>query len=185
MKYLLEGQQTDRIKFRLLQRSDFDTWLSFFEHPDAATYLGMQDIGSPKEQCEAWFNKVEGRYKNNTGGLNVLVEKSSGRFVGQCGLLVQEVDGKDELEIGYSLLPEFWNKGYATEAARLCRDYAFEHNFRDSLISIIHVDNIRSEKVALKNDMRLTKQTTYRGLPVNIYRITQEEWEKMTLPGSK
>ncbi|MFB6317703.1 GNAT family N-acetyltransferase [Saccharicrinis sp. FJH54] len=179
MKYLLEGQQTDRIKFRLLQRSDFNVWLTFFEHPDAAAYLGMSNIGSPREQCEAWFQKVEGRYKNNTGGLNVLVEKSSDRFVGQCGLLVQEVDGKEELEIGYSLLPEFWGKGYATEAARLCRDYAFEHNFRDSLISIIHVDNIRSEKVALRNGMSISKQTTYHGLPVNIYRITREEWDKL------
>ncbi|MFC0875864.1 GNAT family N-acetyltransferase [Saccharicrinis sp. FJH2] len=178
MKYLLSNQQTKRLSFRLLQHSDFNVWLTFFEHPDAAAYLGMQDIGSPMEQCEAWFNKVEGRYKNNTGGLNVLVEKSSGRFVGQCGLLVQEVDGKEELEIGYSLLPEFWGKGYASEAARFCRDYAFEHNFRDSLISIIHVDNIRSEKVALKNGMTISKQTTYHGLPVNIFRITKKEWEK-------
>lgn len=177
MKYLLNNEQTQRLQFRLLQGSDFDDWLTFFEHPDASAYLGMHDIGSPREQCKTWFNKVMERYNNDSGGLNVLVEKSSGRFLGQCGLLVQEVDGKEELEIGYSLLPEFWGLGYATEAAQKCRDYAFEHHFRDSIISIIHLDNIRSEKVAIKNGMTLSKQTIFRGLPVNIFRITREEWK--------
>ncbi|MBS1577911.1 MAG: GNAT family N-acetyltransferase, partial [Bacteroidetes bacterium] len=65
--------------------------------------------------------------------MNALIEKESGRLIGHCGLLVQTVDNITELEIAYSLLPEFWNKGYATEAASKCRDYAFENDFSDSL----------------------------------------------------
>jgi len=38
------------------------------------------------------------RYKNDLGGLNVPIDKSSERFIGQCGLLVQKIDGKEELE---------------------------------------------------------------------------------------
>jgi RimJ/RimL family protein N-acetyltransferase len=88
-----------------------------------------------------------------------------------CGLLVQEVDGINELEIGYSLHPAFWRKGYATEAAQKCRDFAFENNFAESLISIVHVENQQSAKVALRNGMKPEKTTIYKEIPVNIFRI--------------
>jgi RimJ/RimL family protein N-acetyltransferase len=90
-----------------------------------------------------------------------------------CGLLVQEVDGIKELEIGYSLHPAFLGKGYATEAAMKMRDFAFENNFADSLISIVHVDNLKSANVALRNGMTLEKTTNFKEIPVNIFRIFQ------------
>ena len=126
-----------------------------------------------------WFNKVFDRYKNDTGGHNVLIERQTGKPVGMCGLLVQEVDGVSELEIGYSLHPDFWGKGYATEAAQKCRDFAFENNYADSLISIVHVDNNSSAKVAQRNGMKLDKTTVYKGIPVNIFRIRKPESLKL------
>ena len=176
MKYLLTGQESTRLRFRLLEKEDFDTWLDLFKNPDVAGFIGFADIPTAEEQCKKWFAAVETRYNNDTGGLNVLIDKSTNEFIGQCGLLVQEVDNKQELEIGYSILPKFWNMGYATEAAQKCRDYAFEHSFTESIISIVHIDNIKSEKVALKNGMVKSKQTIFRGMPVNIFRINKEEW---------
>ncbi|MGD2035708.1 MAG: GNAT family N-acetyltransferase [Bacteroidales bacterium] len=178
MKYLLKGQESARLAFRSLVRDDFNTWMPFFEDRTAVGFLGLADIGNQTEQCEKWFEITENRYKNDLGGLNVLIDKVSDKFVGQCGLLIQEVDGIQELEIGYSILPEHRNKGYATEAAQKCRDYAFENNFTDSLISIVHVDNIRSEKVAKKNGMTFIKKTIFREIPVNIFRITRTDWLK-------
>ena len=91
-------------------------------------------------------------------------------FIGQCGLLVQTVDGIKELEIGYSILPQFWKQGYATEAAKKCSIFAKENDFVQSLISIIHIDNLPSQKVALKNGMHLDKTTVYDNNPVHIFR---------------
>jgi ribosomal-protein-alanine N-acetyltransferase len=176
MKYLLTGQETDRLRFRLLTRDDYDTWIELFKDNSVVVFLGMADLSSSQEQCDKWFTLCEDRYKNDLGGMNVLIDKSTDKLVGQCGLLVQDVDGTNELEIGYSILPKYWNKGYATEAAKKCRDFAFTNSFTDSLISIIHVDNIKSEKVALKNGMTKTKQTVFKGMPVNIYRIYKKDW---------
>ena len=89
------------------------------------------------------------------GGMNVLVNKQTNAFIGQCGLLVQTVDGIKELEIGYSILPKYWRQGYASEAAQKCKAFAIEHNFTESLISIINVNNIPSQKVAINNGMHL------------------------------
>ena len=179
MKYLLNGQKTDRLIFRLLIPEDFDSWLNFFENKEAVKYFGMEKFGTPRQQCEYWFKTVQHRYDNDLGGLNVLINKETGQFIGQCGLLIQKVDGQMELEIGYSIMPKFWKQGYATEAAQKCRDYAFEKNYAESIISIIHIDNIGSQKVAENNGMVESKKTEFREMPVKIYRIKKADWEKL------
>jgi RimJ/RimL family protein N-acetyltransferase len=121
--------------------------------------------------CQKWYEKQRWRYENNKGGMNALIEKVTGKLVGHAGLLVQTVDGIEELEIGYSLLPEFWNKGFAIEAATYCKQYAFAECFSDSVISIISLRNLPSQKVATKNDMVIDKQTNYNGNEVYIYRV--------------
>jgi len=179
MKYLLDGQETTRLQFRLLDQTDFDHWLPFFEHPGVAEFVGMQEIPTPLERCERWFQNAAKRYQGDLGGLNALIDKATNELVGQSGLLVQIVDGRPELEVAYSILPRFWGKGYATEAAIQCRDFAFENDFADTLISIIHVENIGSEKVALKNGMKKLKRTVFKDMPVNVYHVHQADWKKM------
>jgi [ribosomal protein S5]-alanine N-acetyltransferase len=171
MRYLLTDEESERLRFRLLQHDDFETWLPLFSTPEAENFLGLASIPTPQERCRKWFDMVFNRYENDLGGMNVLIDKKSGAFIGQCGLLVQEVDSIKELEIGYSILSEYWGKGYATEAARKCREFAFANRHSNSLISIIHRENIRSERVALKNGMHLEKQTIFKDMPVNVFRV--------------
>jgi RimJ/RimL family protein N-acetyltransferase len=85
--------------------------------------------------------------------------------------LVQQVDGIQELEVGYSILPDYRKMGYATEAAGACKLFAFNNQLTPSLISIIHTGNLPSRRVALNNGMHKEKVTIYRGNPVNIYRV--------------
>lgn len=179
MKYLLNGEETGRLIFRLLEPNDFLTWLDLFKDQQTAEFLTMGSILTPEERCKIWFERVFDRYDNGLGGMNVLIDKTTNEFVGQCGLLVQVVDNISELEIGYSILPPFRNKGYATEAARRCRDFAFDNKFSDSLVSLIHVENVRSEKVAKNNGMILDKKTIFRDTPIKIYRITYEGYKSL------
>lgn len=48
---------------------------------------------------------------------------STRAMIGDCGITLQEVDGTQLLEIGYHLRRDLWGQGFATEAARACRDY--------------------------------------------------------------
>lgn len=179
-KYLLEGQQSERLYFRKLEESDFENWLAFCSDPSSLEYMLIAKSvpEDPAIRCRMWFDKIFNRYENNLGGLNVLIDKNTNEFIGQCGLLIQTVDEIEEMEIGYSIMPRHRKKGYALEAAKKCKDFAFENNLRESLISTIHIDNANSAKVAIANGMKLDKKTIYSDNPVDIFRIFRNEWMK-------
>lgn len=151
---------------------DFATCLSFFKNPASNRYW-KSAITDPVLLCREWFDKQQWRYIHEKGGANILVHKKTQQMIGWCGLLVQIVDGSEELEVGYSIMPEHWGNGYATEAAKICIDYAFAHNLSDSVISIIQINNRESIRVAEKNGMKITKETVYHDNAVYVYRISK------------
>ena len=106
------------------------------------------------EEVQEWLDKQLRRYQNDGFGLWGMIEKDSGELIGQCGLTYQEFNGQQVPEIGYLLRAEYWHKGYATEAAIACKEYAFNILNFDKVYSIIRDTNIPSQKVALRNDMR-------------------------------
>lgn len=170
MKYLLAGEESNRLLFRALVASDYLAWLPFHEEPLSSQFWeGLPS--DPETPCQQQFDSIFERYNYNMGGMNALICKETNRLVGLCGLLVQIVDGIKELEIGYSILPEHWGIGYATEAAKKCKEVAFYNMWASHLIAIIHVDNLPSKKVAVKTGMHLNRTTTYKNNPVDIYRI--------------
>ena len=82
--------------------------------------------------------------------------------------------------MGYSLLPAYWGKGFAIEAARKARDTAFMKHYASTIISIIHIENEPSKKVARNNGMQLSGSTLFRGkYPVDIFRIDLKDWEQL------
>jgi len=171
MSYLLTNQETECLSFRLLMKEDALTWLPFFEDKVILTYFGIDPNLPQKELCDNWFKKVFHRYENNLGALNAIILKETGELIGQSGLLIQTVDGVERLEVGYSLSPKYIGKGYGTEAATKCKDYAFENDLASELISIIHIDNLASENVAKKNGMSLESIIDYEGIPAKVYSI--------------
>ena len=85
------------------------------------------------------------------------------------GILLREINGKDEYEIAYSLKPKFWNNGYATEMAKQMKLFGQQNNIAPSFISIIDKNNIASINVAKKNNMTIISDTEFSGMNVYIY----------------
>lgn len=169
-----DGLISDRLTTRFLTREDIPAWSVFFEDPDSVAYL--PDYGLPNATARAtqWIERQLMRYENQLYGLHALIEKSTGDFIGQCGLITQEVDGQTEIEVGYHIFKRFRGKGYAPEAAKLFIQYAFDHDQTDRVVSIIDVRNTNSQRVAEKNGLTRERTTNWNGLEVFIYRIAKQ-----------
>jgi len=153
---------------RPLQMSDVDDLLGIFSDPEAMRYYpGTKN----RTEAEEWVRWNLRSYREHGFGLWAAILKDSDEFAGQCGLVTQEVEGKDEVEIGYLFLRRFWGRNLATEAARACRDHGFDHLGRDRLVSLIDPGNLASRRVAEKVGMTLEKQTHKWGKNICVYAI--------------
>ena len=98
--------------------------------------------------------------------------KETDEMIGQCGLTMQPWKDKEVLEIGYLFQRRYWHKGYATEAAKACKKYAFKILNADEVCSIIRDTNTPSQNVAVRNGMTVADSWTkhYRGVDMPHYR---------------
>lgn len=170
-----DGLQTERLYTRFLVPDDYKAWTKFFEDKEAIEFFPSTGFVSNEERSKHWIERQLSRYRDNRFGLQALFNKETKEFIGQCGLLLQEVDGQKELEVGYHIFKKYWRQGYATEAAIRFRDYGFENNLSNSIISIINTKNVKSQRVATKNGMILEKQVKWLDMDVFIYRIRKSD----------
>ena len=172
---ILENCLTERLRFRPLTLADKPHLLAFFHDAQSSEFIPLDD--NLEAFADAWLARQLRRYENGSGGLHAVELRKTGEFIGQCGLVRQFVDGIPKWEVGYHFLRPHWRQGYATEAAIACRDFCFENEMAETLISIIHADNLRSLAVAARNGMTFWKNTEFKGELAQVYRIRREEWD--------
>ena len=168
MNTLLESA---RLLLRPLTLEDVDNLQGIFSDPEAMRYYPAT---KGRQEAIDWIEWNLKSYKDHGFGLWAAIRKDTGHFAGQCGLALQRnVDGRDEVEIGYLFLREVWNAGFATEAAIACRDFGFAKLGRDRLVSLIDPANGASKRVAEKVGMSLEKEIDRWGKRIQVYRIAK------------
>jgi len=177
-KYIYQDNlESLRLVTRKLIENDIVIWSDFFAEKDAVELFPTFGLITNSDRAKQWIEKQLARYSDNRFGLQALIDKTSKKFIGQCGLVTQEVDGKTEIEVGYHILKQYWGQGYAPEAAKLFIDYAFKNNLTQSVISIIDKRNFKSQRVAEKNGLEIEKETKWSDIDVYIYRIEKNNWK--------
>ncbi|WP_433050394.1 GNAT family N-acetyltransferase [Dactylosporangium sp. CS-033363] len=148
---------TARLTFHEMSPDDLDDLDRLLGDPDV-----MRFYPRPKTRPETleWIGRNRRRYREDGHGLWTLRLRAGAVFAGDCGLTVQRVDGVDELELGYHVVPALQGTGLATEAARACRDWARDALGADRVIAIIHPDNLASQRVAANAGLTLEKRTS-------------------------
>ena len=174
-KYIYQDNlESLRLVTRKLIENDIVIWSDFFAEKDAVELFPTFGLITNSDRAKQWIEKQLARYSDNRFGLQALIDKTSKKIIGQCGLVTQEVDGKTEIEVGYHILKQYWGQGYAPEAAKLFIDYAFKNNLTQSVISIIDKRNFKSQRVAEKNGLKIEKEIKWSGMDVYIYRIEKD-----------
>ncbi|HSJ52304.1 MAG TPA: GNAT family N-acetyltransferase [Anaerolineae bacterium] len=149
--------ETPRLLIRRIEPGDVDTLVALWSDPEVTRY-----VGGPREpeQLRASLVADLAAAAPPSRDLWTVVEKASGRVVGNCGLLEKTVEGQPEVEVAYVLARWAWGHGYATEAAAAVCKYAFKVLGLRRLVSLIDPPNAASLRVAARLGMRLKGETT-------------------------
>ena len=167
--------ETQRLLLRVPQAGDFERYAEVLGDEDAARY-----IGGTQPRAAAWrrFLQMPGAWAVQGFGMFSVIEKSSGRWLGQTG--PWKPDGWPGNEVGWTFHPDTWGNGYATEAATAAMDWAFANLGWTDVIHCIDPANVPSQQLAQRlgshNRGRVRMPAPYEDLPTELWGQTREEW---------
>lgn len=149
--------ETERLVLRLPRLDDAPAAAEYLTDPEVMRFLGGETV--PHEDVPRVVEKWLDRWEQNGLGHFVLERREDGRFLGRVGLVVwdprtwrhttfAEGGGHAQPELGWTLVRAHWGHGYATEAARVVRDWARRERGVERLVSLIAPENVASQRVA-------------------------------------
>jgi RimJ/RimL family protein N-acetyltransferase len=155
---------TTRLRFREMTDTDLDAVEAVLSAPDPARPNRRRRT---RADAEHWIEWNQRNYLDHGHGLWV-IETHEGRFVGDCGLTIQDIDGEPFVEVGYHVDLDLRGQGLATEAATAVRHTAREAGI-PHLVAIIRPDNLPSQRVAEKVGLRLERRVFKNGGDALVY----------------
>lgn len=163
--------QTPRLQLREFTPEDATALTQILSDPET-----MRFYPAPYDQAgvEQWIARSRQRYQTDGVGLWGMELKTTQELVGDCGIVLQQVEAERLYEIGYHLRRDLWGQGLATEAAIACRDWAFANLKTERLISLIRPENLPSRRVAERVGMTIWKEINWHGLQHYVYSIEKD-----------
>ena len=150
--------KTDRLLLRPMEIADIDAMLRIFTDPPVVDIFIIPPF--ERHQMESWVQRNLGHQDEYGYGLFSVILNSNNLLIGDCGLEQMDLEGETVAELGYDFLSEYWHQGFAIEAAKAVRDYAFGELNLPRLVSLIRVGNDASKRVAERIGMNLISELT-------------------------
>jgi len=134
-----------------------------------AKYMAL--LGGPRSETEtrAYMARNLQHWDDHGFGLWVLRD-TDGRVAGRCVLRHLDVDGTEEVELGYGLHPQYWGRGLATEVAKELLRIGRHELKRPTIVAITRHDNLASQRVLEKTGLVYEREVEHDGVPHLLYR---------------
>ena len=166
--------ETPRLFLRHFVGADLDALAELMADADFMRF--SSGVFTREQTATFLFDRVIAPARAGSPSQFALVLREENRLIGYCGFFRQVVDQLNEIEIGYRLHRDYWNRGLATEGAQAVRNYAFDVLKLERVISLIHPENHASRRVAEKSGMKLEKTTVFRDFPVQVFSCGPAAW---------
>ena len=157
--------ETERLLLRRFGSDDLDSMTAMFSDP-----LSMEHLGGPRsrEQCQADLRKYVATWEIHEWGPLAVIRKQDNKLIGRSGIWPCRVEDELELEVGYFIERESWNRGYATEAC-LGVLTAGRENGLDRIVALIDPSNVASVRVADKSGLVFERATRVDEKSLHLY----------------
>jgi ribosomal-protein-alanine N-acetyltransferase len=164
----LDRIETEHLIGQRVQQDDLGLLYRMYTNEEVMYTLGGTRVF--REAQEIHTRMMEHWEKFNFG-IYIFRDKATGEFAGRGGLKKVNVEGKDEVELIYALMPPFWGKGLASEIARKSIEIASEHLKLNDIVSFTWTENKTSQRTMEKVGFKFEKNFTHHNLPHVLYRL--------------
>ena len=166
--------ETERLFLREMKEDDYDALTSVLADSDTMQHYPYT---FDEKRVRGWIAKNIDRYRILGFGLWAVCLKESGEMIGDCGLTMQNINGNVLPETGYHIRRDFQRRGYAKEAAKAVRDWAFRNTEYPALYSYCNYTNepsIRTaESIGMQFDCNYPDEAN--GI-IHVSVISKEDW---------
>ena len=165
--------ESERLVFRKFTLDDLPLLIEQRSDPDVNKFLGGTKLQNP-EALDKRIRFYMSCYDTHGFGMCAMIWKPSGEMIGSAG--IQPLDGTDEIEVGYSMIKEYWGRGIGTEAARAWLDYGFRTAGLDRIVAVAHTDHRASRHIMEKLGMHYEKVEIHYGAECAFYAISRRQF---------
>jgi RimJ/RimL family protein N-acetyltransferase len=137
--------ETERLVLRPFTTDHAPFILTLLNEPSFLRYIGDKKVRTLEDARQYLLNGPIASYERNGFGLCLVELKDSQTAIGMCGLLKREE--LPDPDIGFAFLPDFWNKGFAFEAAAAVMNDARARLKLNRILAIVNPDNYASIKL--------------------------------------
>lgn len=139
--------ETERLIVRAYTAADYDNYFSLHGNPLVMKYIRPAQT---REESDAKFEETILHVPvHEFKGRWAVEEKESGIFVGSF-VIIPIPDDEVKTQLGYSFIPEYWGRGYATEATKEGVNYFYNRTPVQEIYGVTETQNIASQNVLLK-----------------------------------
>lgn len=138
-----------------------------------AAYMALLGGVRSESQTREYLTRNLKHWDQYNFGLWMLRDRDDA-IAGRCVLRHLDVDGADEVELGYGLHTQYWGKGLATEVAKELLRLGRTELARDTLVAVTRPENLGSQRVLVKTGLALDREIVYDGVPHLLFRSARK-----------
>ena len=139
--------ETERLIVRQFTEEDKDNIFLLGGNETVMQYI--RPVSTKEESDKFLLKNIDAYEKNPHGGRWAVMEKANGSFVGSFAIIPMRYH-PEKIQLGYSLIPENWGKGYATELTKAGLKYFMNNYSEPQIHGLTEIPNTASQKVLLK-----------------------------------
>lgn len=177
MMQLQERFRTPRLLLTRIMPVDLDDMRGMHREPQVARALGGEQADG---RIATLVEALATQWDQHGFGWWAIRDPATGRFMGRGGLRRVSVDHAPEVELGYALLPEFWNRGLASELSRVSVAQGFVRLGLSEIVGFTLPANQASRRVLEKTGMHYERDIARDGVRHVLYRLTAASWRAGT-----
>ncbi|MBU9722841.1 MULTISPECIES: GNAT family N-acetyltransferase [Bacillaceae] len=176
--------ETERLILRELTKDDVDGIFACFSNDQVTRFYGQETL-KDRKQAEQIVEFFSNNFLEKRGIRWGIERKGTAEIIGTVGFNAW-IPKHKRAEIGYEIHPNFWRKGYTSEAVARVISYGFDELNLNRIGAVVFIENAASDQLLAKQGFQkegILRDYMYQnGNPHDtyVYSLLKHDWKKNT-----